>query len=1080
MRKRDRVRAFFSPDTASPVPSRRASPLLAQPAPISPSSSAPSLLVSNINTVAIKSRTPAFEKALAIHLDKIPEVERAAFAHASGTIDEQNLLSGVRAYDELHKNDSSFRAHAERLSKFLGLLSRFMGGVAMGLQATPEVASLVVGAVRIVIDLALNFTIFFGKLADMICAFEDYLGPLEAYTHVADVDLVEKTVVKIYGNILDFCWKARRVFLDVNGNRRRWTSVRAFMRQHWETFESEFDSIQEDMRHHLDVLLHSVQALHYDASREAEKMRRYDEERKEKSAFLSWVSCIDFEKTHQDTYAKKHEQTCRWLIGEPEYQEWYNSPVSSLLWCYGKPGIGKSVLASSVLEHITTENELREDTAICFAYYNYRDSQLSEISQIIAALIKQLCRRRNQIPSDLLQVKQKALPASLVGTQEIFVSLVEGLSQVYVVFDALDECPEQERQDILGFITSLVTVQIPGRIKVFVTSRKEMDIVAAFQEKQIPTIQISAENVATDIENFTRSQVEKLRKGEHGKMLYITNDDLKERIIQTLSTKADGMFLWVNLQLDSLCRFSKAKKTELVEDALKALPQGLPSTYIRILERIESQIPYMKDLAQRSLAWTLYAQRPLSTEELQIVLAVKSDRENLNDLRLDSPQVILDACGNLLEENQGTIRPIHYTVQEFLSEATQGISRSLIKQQLSDSSLVHAQLGLVCLSYIQLAAFCNPVRDKLALHGRLVDNKFAAYAYKYFDYHIMQCANICQDIMVRLAEIFEQGSGYLAAIMQIKVLGDEEVLDSIWQRFNPMSIPVSASTVVYGTRLYDVPVIREKWAGGIVPKHALHFACSAGLLGAVTRLLEDGYDASEEDENSTTALYHACLEKSSEIVRQLLKHNVNIEAQGGHYGNALQAASAEGHEAIATLLLEKGANVNAEGGRYGNALQAASARGHEAIATLLLDKGANANAEGGKYGNALQAASGEGHKTIATLLLDKGANVNAEGGEYGNALQAASARGHEAIATLLLDKGANVNAEGGRYGNALQAASARGHEAIATLLLDKGADLRVTDNNGWTPLNAASNNGHLEMVKLLIEKGADLTLVRVT
>jgi len=57
---------------------------------------------------------------------------------------------------------------------------------------------------------------------------------------------------------------------------------------------------------------------------------------KERSALLTWLSSIDFEKTHQDIFAKKHEKTCDWLIEEPKYEQWLTSPTSSLLWCHGK------------------------------------------------------------------------------------------------------------------------------------------------------------------------------------------------------------------------------------------------------------------------------------------------------------------------------------------------------------------------------------------------------------------------------------------------------------------------------------------------------------------------------------------------------------------------------------------------------------------------------------------------------------------------------------------------------------------------------------------------------------------------
>jgi hypothetical protein len=88
-----------------------------------------------------------------------------------------------------------------------------------------------------------------------------------------------------------------------------------------------------------------------------------------------------------------------------------------------------------------------------------------------------------------------------------------------------------------------------------------------------------------------------------------------------------------------------------VEAALEALPQGLPDTYVRILERIEAQTPYMRDLALNCLAWIIYARRPLSTRELQYALAVNANCTVRQDLSLDPPQVILEACGNLLERS---------------------------------------------------------------------------------------------------------------------------------------------------------------------------------------------------------------------------------------------------------------------------------------------------------------------------------------------------------------------------------------------------------------------------------------------
>ena len=182
-----------------------------------------------------------------------------------------------------------------------------------------------------------------------------------------------------------------------------------------------------------------------------------------------------------------------------------------------------------------------ENIAICFAYYNYRAPELQDPSQITAAFIKQLCRKRDTIPYWLLKFKHDSLSPSTVSKQESFIKLVEDLdfNEVYVIIDALDECPERERHNVIRFITEVVNGLRCA--KIFVTSRREFDIVRAFEESSTPTIQIKTENITPDIESFVQSEVEKLRNGYHGKKLYLTDDILKAKIIQTLTEKADGM-----------------------------------------------------------------------------------------------------------------------------------------------------------------------------------------------------------------------------------------------------------------------------------------------------------------------------------------------------------------------------------------------------------------------------------------------------------------------------------------------------------------------------------------------------------
>jgi ankyrin repeat protein len=512
----------------------------------------------------------------------------------------------------------------------------------------------------------------------------------------------------------------------------------------------------------------------------------------------------------------------------------------------------------------------------------------------------------------------------------------------------------------------------------------------------------------------------------------------------------------------------------VVERELQSLPKGLSETYVRIMQQIENQSGYMRNLALNCLAWTIHARKPLEINELRYALAIslRSKDENIKSC-LQEVEVILGACGSLLEEvNDYVIRPIHYTVQEFLMDATQQSPEGTIRAQLLDLNSMHTRLSLTCLDYIHETSFEGPENYLLDLCKRLANSPFATYACQSFDYHISQCSPISENLMENLERLLRQDGQYLAAVLQIKISREGRKSLVGGGVFNDMRFPVTAATIVFSTSLFDVPALRQQWTNGSIPQYVLHLAASGGHASAVLRLLEVGCDIDEKDAEQRTPLYHACYNTNLDIVKILLNAAAEINAQGGYFGNALQAASYRGHEPIVKLLLDSGADVNAQGGLYSYALYAASYHGYKPIVKLLLDSGADINAQGGLYSYALQAASYDGHEPVVKLLLDSGADVNAPGGTYGSALQAASLMGREQTVKLLLEAGADVNAESGQYGYALQAASCEGHEPVVKLLLDSGADINAQGGEYDYALQAASAGGCEPVVKLLLESGA--------
>ena len=497
----------------------------------------------------------------------------------------------------------------------------------------------------------------------------------------------------------------------------------------------------------------------------------------------------------------------------------------------------------------------------------------------------------------------------------------------------------------------------------------------------------------------------------------------------------------------NLCEVSESRKDREVEMALQTLPTGLDATYVRSLEQIEKQKDYMRKLAFKTLRWVVYAQRPLTTDELRHALAAEEESHVKADEELDDIDVILGACSHLLVEDKSLVypivRPIHYSVQEFLTTPSCSGFQDRLLNNFHDLDQLHAKLAETCISYLQSKMLDRrPCVSSGDLRVRMKRHPFLWYAACAFDHHLICCTSPPKELIKSITAFLDQSSLFLASVLQLKNVSSyswQSQHPDIYQDFDPYTWTVDKRTVVYSTKLYDVPSLEDCWRGLGPPPFALHRACSAGLLSAVSRLLSAEVDVNEKDEKRLTPVYYVAVSGNTAIIRMLVERGADVNAQGGYYGNSLQAASYQGHEPIVRLLLKNKVNINTQGGNYGNALQAASARGHELIMRLLLENKANVNAQGGEYGNALQAASSQGHESIVRLLLENKADVNAQGGHYGNALQAASRGGHESIVRLLLENKADVNAQGGLYGNTLQAASRGGHESIVRLLLEHGA-----------------------------------------
>lgn len=271
-RKRERyLPLLFRPRSNSPLPPSRPSPRaqLSNPAPGSASETssvnpqgahlAPS---SNAALPANLRQNRALSDAIKKHLANLSEAEKDAFLSSSRTLDERHILDRISTLDQSHHDASRFRKWAPKLENTLRVLHRFMDAISVAMQGFVEPSSIVIGAMRIVLNVATGFVEFFTKLAEMICRLGDFLGPLAEYAKApSQLDTLQESLAAVYGDLLQFCRSANTVFTGSDGQRRTWASFRIFWRVNWVPFEVEFGSIESNFQHHSTVLLHSSLAV---------------------------------------------------------------------------------------------------------------------------------------------------------------------------------------------------------------------------------------------------------------------------------------------------------------------------------------------------------------------------------------------------------------------------------------------------------------------------------------------------------------------------------------------------------------------------------------------------------------------------------------------------------------------------------------------------------------------------------------------------------------------------------------------------------------------------------------------------
>jgi hypothetical protein len=230
-----------------------------------------------------------------------------------------------------------------------------------------------------------------------------------------------------------------------------------------------------------------------------------------------------------DSFKRWHPQTTQTFLKSTQYLSWVNNDVKTL-WCHGIAGGGKTIFASVVVNSLKVDNESKAGIACLFFEYERLNNET--IQTLTAAILRQLVDQCDQLPQSVVALYNlhytNKMPLTFEEISSALSNVFKMFSQVFLVIDALDECSEQTRRELLSYIREQ---QKETGMKLLVTSRPTIDFQQEFGDSTV--LEIRA--IEQDVKIVLGSLIDKLPA-------FVRKDEvLRNRVETDIAAAVDGM-----------------------------------------------------------------------------------------------------------------------------------------------------------------------------------------------------------------------------------------------------------------------------------------------------------------------------------------------------------------------------------------------------------------------------------------------------------------------------------------------------------------------------------------------------------
>ena len=223
----------------------------------------------------------------------------------------------------------------------------------------------------------------------------------------------------------------------------------------------------------------------------------------------SWLTAPDPSTNYHKAHKQRQADTGLWLLEGAKLTGWKTSPASRL-WLYGIPGCGKTILSSTIIEHLLQHCHGGPNTVIAYFYFDFNDAQKRNPELMLRSLICQLLQRLTTTSESLDALfsscengyRQPSQHALLEAMRQV----IQEFAHVYIVVDALDECTQ--RPELMDVLKTAEEWQLQN-LHLLMTSRKERDIESSLEDyvDKEDTICFQSGIVDRDIQRYVQQRL---------------------------------------------------------------------------------------------------------------------------------------------------------------------------------------------------------------------------------------------------------------------------------------------------------------------------------------------------------------------------------------------------------------------------------------------------------------------------------------------------------------------------------------------------------------------------------------------